>query len=166
MENKNVKEMIPFVPENNSVQVCSRDHVHRIHDANDPVVLYKSLIAAKETVRISANSKLSALGKQMDFLIKEANKIVEQSKRDEQLHNIPCNFKKIAGNVYYLYKRGNGTEFFSMLSPDEWGRQLNNFEYVGGYRLDGDYGFTCVDGAEDEGREEERYRQIFKRIGY
>ncbi|CAD5211092.1 unnamed protein product [Bursaphelenchus okinawaensis] len=169
MDRQNVKELIPFVPKNEASNVVSVDNVHRIHDANDPALLYNSLVAAKQTVRISANSKLTALGKQMDFLIKEANKVVEKAKRDEQLHNVPCNLRKIVGNVYYLYEKDTGSKFFSMLSPADWGEQAAKFLYVGAYRLEADHGFTCLEGddaAEDTQEENDRFRQMVNRITY
>ena len=47
----------------------------------------------------------------------KARKVLEETKRDAELHHAACNFKKRPGQMYYLYRRQNGTTYFSMLSP-------------------------------------------------
>jgi len=51
------------------------------------------------------------------FVDFQARKVLEETKRDAELHHAACNFKKRPGQMYYLYKRQNGTTYFSMLSP-------------------------------------------------
>ena len=43
--------------------------------------------------------------------------MLEETKRDAELHHAACNFKKRPGQMYHLYRRSNGTTYFSMLSP-------------------------------------------------
>lgn len=47
----------------------------------------------------------------------QARKVLEETKRDAELHHAACNFKKRPGQMYYLYRRSNGTTYFSILSP-------------------------------------------------
>ena len=48
----------------------------------------------------------------------QARNVLEETKRDADLHHAACNFKKIPGKLYYLYKRSSGQTYFSMLSPE------------------------------------------------
>lgn len=48
----------------------------------------------------------------------QAQRVLEEAKRDADLHHAACNFKKIPGKLYYLYKRPSGQTYFSMLSSE------------------------------------------------
>jgi len=52
------------------------------------------------------------------LLFFQAQLVLEEAKRDADLHHAACNFKKIPGKLYYLYKRNSGQTYFSMLSPE------------------------------------------------
>ncbi|MFO0660974.1 MAG: DUF2452 domain-containing protein [Polyangiaceae bacterium] len=46
-----------------------------------------------------------------------------------------------SGAIYHLYKRDNGTHYFSMLSPEEWGARCPH-TFAGSYRLEVDMSWT------------------------
>ena len=58
------------------------------------------------------------------------------------MHKTNCNFKKIPGKTYYIYKQKKNPdeEFMSMISPEEWGE--SGPEFVGGYKLEYDMSWT------------------------
>lgn len=43
--------------------------------------------------------------------------VLEDAKRDSDLHHAACNVAKKPGNLYYLYVRESGQRYFSILSP-------------------------------------------------
>lgn len=43
--------------------------------------------------------------------------MLEEAKRDADLHHAACNVVKKPGNMYYLYMRDSGQRYFSILSP-------------------------------------------------
>lgn len=43
--------------------------------------------------------------------------VLEDAKRDADLHHAACNIVKKPGNMYYLYERPSGQKYFSILSP-------------------------------------------------
>ncbi|EYF05931.1 DUF2452 domain-containing protein [Chondromyces apiculatus] len=86
-------------------------------------------------------AKLETLARQIRRLQEEARVILEEAQRDGELHRVACSFKKRPGQVYYLYRRSEGSRYFSMLSPEEWGGSPpHGFE--GGYRLEADMSWT------------------------
>jgi hypothetical protein len=91
----------------------------------------------------------------MRHLQRQARRILEEAHRDDILHHAACNFKKVPGNVYYLYEKpvGNRQRFFSMISPTEWGDSCTN-HYIGAYRLEADQSWT------EERRFDERRAEI------
>ena len=94
-----------------------------------------------KTIQRNSNnySKLSVLLRQAAFIKQEIDEIIYESVENDKLNNISCRFKKIPGNHYFLYrKRENGELFFSLLDPEEWDYNKNNF-YVDKYLYNYDY---------------------------
>ena len=54
---------------------------------------------------------------QVRFLQEQAHKVLEDANLSAKLHHIACNFKKIPGKTYYVYKQESGKEYMSMISP-------------------------------------------------
>jgi hypothetical protein len=56
---------------------------------------------------------------QVRFLQEQARRVLEEARLSSQLHATSCNFKKIPGTTYYLYKqrRNPNNEFMSMIAP-------------------------------------------------
>ena len=49
----------------------------------------------------------------------QAHKVLEDANLSAKLHHIACNFKKIPGKTYYVYKnKDTGKEYMSMISPE------------------------------------------------
>lgn len=92
-----------------------------------------------------AGSKLSVIAEQVRFLQDQARKVLEEAETSARLHHIACNFKKIPGKFYYVYRRDSGKEYMSMVSPEEWGDSCP--EFVASYRLEHDMSWTPVKDA-------------------
>jgi len=54
----------------------------------------------------------------MRHLREQAKQVLEDADVNAKLHRIACNFKKIPGKTYYIYRRQNGKEYMSMISPE------------------------------------------------
>jgi hypothetical protein len=52
------------------------------------------------------------------FLQQQAQKILEEAVRDKEINHMACNFKRIPGKLYHVYKRPNGRNYMSMISPE------------------------------------------------
>eukprot|EP00118_Oscarella_pearsei_P008904 m.48243 g.48243 ORF g.48243 m.48243 type:complete len:167 (+) comp33863_c1_seq4:654-1154(+) len=77
------------------------------------------------------------------FVVVKAQEVLENARRDAQLHHAACNFQKRPGKIYYLYEKPNRQTYFSMISPEEWGSSPHL--YIGGFRLEMDMSWTPVD---------------------
>ena len=69
---------------------------------------------------------------------KEARRVLGQARQEQALTGAQCAFKRIPGKTYHLYRKGDGTPFFSMLSPEDW-HGAPPHEFLGSYRLEPDY---------------------------
>ncbi|XP_007442337.2 uncharacterized protein C1orf50 homolog [Python bivittatus] len=84
---------------------------------SDLVALAEQVEKADEFVRANACNRLTVIAEQIQYLQEQARKVLEDARRDADLHHVACNFVKKPGNVYYLYRRETGQRYFSMLSP-------------------------------------------------
>ena len=104
----------------------------------------------------SEYAQLKLIAKQINMLRGEALQIINKSKEQEKLHKIKTLFKLVSGNTYYLYKKTysknnsneseSESEYFSMISPKEWGKDnLNVDTFLGAYYYDFDKQFIKQD---------------------
>merc|ERR1711941_144858 len=111
------------------------------------VELAGAIQQADKFTRATAGSKLSVIAEQVRFLQEQARKILEQAQRDKEINHMACNFKRIPGKLYYIYRQkfhmqntGNGKPYMSMISPEEWGKDCPPF--VAAYKLEHDMTWT------------------------
>ena len=107
------------------------------------VDLAKEIEQADQAIGMVANAKLQAIRDQMRALQAQARRVLEQAQAAMQLHRAQCQFKKVPGHVYHLYRKPTGDLYFSMLSPQEWGNNPPH-TFEGSYRLEADMSFTRV----------------------
>ena len=109
---------------------------------HDLVELAAQVVKADQFTRATAGSKLQVIAEQVRFLQEQARKVLEDARMNALLHKTSCNFKKIPGKTYYVYKQRKNPEdeFLSMISPQEWGP--SGPEFVQGYRLEYDMSWT------------------------
>jgi hypothetical protein len=114
------------------------------------VDLAREIEAADATIGLVVGGKLDTIREQMRALQEEARRLLEEARDASQLHRATCNFRKIPGKIYHLYRRDDGELYFSMLSPDAW-RGSPPHPFQASYRLEADLGFSLIgDGPERE----------------
>lgn len=84
---------------------------------------------ADEFTRANAVNKLSIIVDQIRYLQEKAREVLEEAHRDNFLHHVACNFRKVPGKLYYLYERDSGQNYFSMLSPEVITRIVHFLHY-------------------------------------
>ena len=133
--------------------------VHRISDPSDLVSLAKEVQKADEFVKCVATSKLIVIAEQIRHLQFQAKKVLEEAKEGAILHHAACNFKKIPGKMYRLYRRKDGTVYFSMISPQEWGKTCPH-HFCGSYKLENDLSWTKSEDVEKRGQDMEEILRL------
>ncbi|XP_036888451.1 uncharacterized protein C1orf50 homolog [Sturnira hondurensis] len=124
-------------------------HTHRAGDPLDLVALAEQVQKADEFVRANATSKLTVIAEQIQHLQEQARKVLEDARRDADLHHAACNIVKKPGNIYYLYKRESGQQYFSIISPKEWGTSCPH-DFLGAYKLQHDLSWTPYEDIEKQ----------------
>ncbi|XP_022668457.1 uncharacterized protein C1orf50 homolog isoform X2 [Varroa destructor] len=88
----------------------------------DVVALAQQLHEANNFVQANACNKLKPIVDQMKFLRQQAI--------------------SAPGQIYHLYEKSTGKQYFSMLSPQEWGSQAPDQKHIGSFRLEADQSWT------------------------
>jgi len=127
----------------------------------DLVELAGQIQTADQFTRATAGSKLSVIAEQVRFLQSQAQAVLEEANLNKELHHIACNFKKVPGKIYYVYRREeSGAKYMSMISPEEWGENCPLFDAA--YKLQHDMTFTPFDKIDRRANDEEIIDKILK----
>ncbi|XP_065564186.1 uncharacterized protein C1orf50 homolog isoform X1 [Artemia franciscana] len=135
-----VQESVMLVEPNNDLPIVNTERIRK-KAATDLVELAHEIQKADDFTKANASNKLQVIAEQIRFLQEQAKRILEDARRGNDLNHVACNFKKIPGKLYYLYRRESGQKYFSMLSPGDWGNSQPH-EYLGTYKLEYDYSWT------------------------
>lgn len=125
----------------------------------DLIELAREIETADDFIKAHVSSKLTVIAEQVQFLQRQAQHILEEAQLNTRLHHAACNFKKVPGSTYYLYRRPCGQEYFSMIKPEEWGAQCPH-KFLGGYRLESDMTWTPIEALEERNRQMDAVRRI------
>ncbi len=115
--------------------------VSRLGAAVDLVDIAREISTADSHINTRVSSQLELIVDQIHHLQREARKVLEVAQRDQALHRAQCHFKRIPGKLYHLYQRSDGSSYFSMVAPDEWGGKPPH-SFSGSYRLENDMSWT------------------------
>ncbi len=121
--------------------------VSRMAPAIELVDMAREIAAADNMLATVSHARLTVIAEQIRALQAQAHAILEQTRRDQLLHRAACNFKRIPGRVYHLYRRDDDNLYISMLAPQEWGEPPDAF--VGSFRLENDMSWSAT-GSEQE----------------
>jgi hypothetical protein len=123
--------------------------VSRLAPAIELVDLAKEISQADHMLGNVATAKLRIIADQVKALQEEARSVLESVKTDQALHRAQCNFKRQPGKIYHLYRKDDESQYFSMLSPQDWGNSPPH-TYVGSYRLEGDMSWTPLEQIDNQ----------------
>ncbi|XP_040830394.1 uncharacterized protein C1orf50 homolog isoform X1 [Ochotona curzoniae] len=140
---------VEFTPTPGGLALVSPYHTRRPGDPLDLVALAEQVQKADEFIRANATNKLTVIAEQIQHLQEQARKVLEDARRHADLHHAACNMVKKPGNIYYLYKRESGQQYFSIISPKEWGTSCPH-EFLGAYKLQHDLSWTPYEDIEKQ----------------
>ncbi|XP_017297116.1 uncharacterized protein C1orf50 homolog [Kryptolebias marmoratus] len=129
------------------VELVSSYQTNRVGDPTDLVALAEQVQKGDDFVKANACNKLTVIADQIRYLQEQARKVLEEAKRDADLHHAACNIVKKPGNVYHLYQRPSGQKYFSIISPKEWGPSCPH-PFLGTFKLQQDMSWTPMDEVE------------------
>ncbi|XP_066228235.1 uncharacterized protein C1orf50 homolog [Saccopteryx leptura] len=141
--------LVELTPTPGGLALVSPYYTHRAGDPLDLVALAEQVQKADEFTRANATNKLTVIAEQIQHLQEQARKVLEDARRDADLHHVACNIVKKPGSIYYLYKRESGQRYFSIISPEEWGTSCPH-DFLGAYKLQHDMSWTPYEDIEKQ----------------
>ncbi|KAM3173660.1 hypothetical protein ACTXT7_012109 [Hymenolepis weldensis] len=117
----------------------------KIATCTDLVELATAAQNAIESVNSNTSTKLREIVSQMLTLKDRAVKILEEAKRDAQLHQAICNMVKRPGCIFYFYRNGDSELVASIVSPSEWGKTCPYASFFGTFQLQYDQSWLPVE---------------------
>ena len=115
--------------------------VSRLAPAFDLVDTAKQIQEADQMLGAVVGNQLETIVDQIRALQEQARDILERAERDTALHRAECAFQRRPGKRYHLWEREDGSLYFSMLGPDDWGDAAPH-RFCGTYRLEADMSWT------------------------
>ena len=140
MSNKSLSKAVALIDETSSSKPNLVEG-SKVNCKEDLVELAEQIAQCDASIKSAASSKLRSILEQMRSLQRQAAAVLEESKRDAELHHAACNFKKIPGKIYYLYRRPDDSTYLSMLGPEEWGASCPH-TFLSSYKLEFDMTWT------------------------
>ncbi|MEQ6165697.1 MULTISPECIES: DUF2452 domain-containing protein [unclassified Ekhidna] len=84
------------------------------------------------------------LYEQMQTLIEQAKYLQSRVEVSERIYQANVPFQPVIGKIYFLYKKKDGTDLLSMVSPDEWGKRFPYESFEAEVRLMSDHTWEIV----------------------
>lgn len=106
--------------------------------------LADEIARAESMLNARTSAKLRVIADQIKSLQAEARKVLDEARDEQSLNRARCSFRRVPGKLYHLYAKADGSTYFSMLSPLDWGGQPPD-SYTGSFRLEADYSWTPAD---------------------
>ena len=101
----------------------------------------RAMAAMKE----QTEHQLHQLYEQMRTLAQLANGIKNRVKVSERIYQAMMNFEPIMGQIYHLYEKENEDDLLSMISPEEWGKDMPFKSFITSVRLISDHTWEVLD---------------------
>lgn len=123
--------------------------VSRLAPGFSLVDLAKEIEQADNMITTTSHARLRLIADQILALKEQARTILEETHHNQLLHRAACQFRKIPGKTYHLYKKPDDSLYFSMLSPADWNNQPRD-TFMGSYTLQADLSWKPAEDVSDE----------------
>jgi hypothetical protein len=88
--------------------------------------------------------QMSQIYDQMRLLAEQAKKIQSRVEVSERIYQASISFEPLINHRYYLYQKGDGYDFMSMIGPEEWGRKKDWANFVAEIKLLADHTWEII----------------------
>lgn len=95
-----------------------------------PAIRIDDLVSWKSRGIQNVNKELAI---KFNELKAQYESLIEEFEWNELVYNAKFSFEPVVGEIYHLYRSANGSNFLSLIGPQEWNR-----EHVGTFKLNSD----------------------------
>ncbi|MBN7812047.1 DUF2452 domain-containing protein [Algoriphagus sp. H41] len=83
--------------------------------------------------------QMAQIYEQMRLLAEQAKKIQSRVEVSERIYQASMAFEPLINHRYFLYQKADGSDFLSMIAPEEWGRKRDWAAFVAEVKLLADH---------------------------
>lgn len=83
--------------------------------------------------------QMAQIYEQMRLLAEQAKKIQSRVEVSQRIYQASIAFEPLINHVYFLYQKTDGSDFMSMIAPEEWGRKKDWAIFVAEVKLLADH---------------------------
>lgn len=83
--------------------------------------------------------QMAQIYEQMRLLAEQAKKIQSRVEVSERIYQASIAFEPLINHRYFLYQKADGSDFMSMIAPEEWGRKKDWANFVAEVKLLADH---------------------------
>jgi cellobiose-specific phosphotransferase system component IIA len=83
--------------------------------------------------------QMAQIYEQMRLLADQAKKIQSRVEVSERIYQASIAFEPLINHRYFLYQKADGSDFMSMIAPEEWGRKKDWANFVAEVKLLADH---------------------------
>lgn len=88
--------------------------------------------------------QMSQIYKQMQLLADQAKAIQARVEYSERIYQAQTSFEPLINHHYFLYQKEDGSDFLSMIAPEEWGRKKKYALFLAEVKLLADHTWEIV----------------------
>ena len=103
---------------------------------------------AVSAMHSQTDMQMAQIYKQMQLLADQAKTIQKRVEVSERIYQTTMNFEPLINHIYFLYEKEDGTDFMSMVSPEEWGRKKRYSKFVAEIKLLADHTWEILSEGE------------------
>jgi hypothetical protein len=94
-------------------------------------------------------NQLKQIYGQIEILARQAKAIKDRIDVSARIYIAEMNFEPLIGHVYYLYQKNNGKDVLTMVSPQEWGKNIPFSDFIAKVELLADHTWEIQEMNED-----------------
>ncbi|WP_114751088.1 DUF2452 domain-containing protein [Pleomorphovibrio marinus] len=104
---------------------------------------------AVAAMQAQTDMQMSQIYRQMQVLAEQAKSIQSRVEVSERIYQASISFEPLINHIYFLYQREDGTDFLSMVGPEEWGRKKPFGQFVAEVKLLADHTWEILQKTDD-----------------
>lgn len=88
--------------------------------------------------------QMAQIYQQMQLLADQGKAIQKRVEVSERIYQASISFEPLINHHYFLYEKEDGTDFMSMVAPEEWGRKKRFSRFIAEIKLLADHTWEIV----------------------
>ena len=141
IENLDLDEMKEKISENPGTLPYAHHTGSAIVKPEDQGKITGKALAAMQS---QTDIQMSQIYQQMQLLAEQAKAIQSRVQYSERIYQAQVSFEPLINHHYFLYQKEDGTDFLSMISPNEWGRKKGFAKFLAEVKLLADHTWDIV----------------------